>query len=136
MDYSQIIIGLLSGGAIVTIVQHFLDRRKEIQSKESELKEKRYKCILLLMYALINPEELKSINRIRPELSTKEDLEKEIKTELVNAWLFAGDKTVKELENFMKNPCEESFAKTILSMRKELWNRRTKLEPKEFKLNI
>lgn len=135
MDYSQIIIAVLSGGVIVAIIQFFLDKRKEIQSKESALKQKRYQCIVLLMYAYIKPEELSNISKIRPELTTKDCIKRELQTEWVNTWLYADDKTVKEFRNFLIKPNEENFAKTTLSMRKELWNRRTKLNPKEFFLD-
>ena len=94
----------MSGGVIVAVIQHFLEKNRERHLKESELKERRYKCILLLMYAYINSEELNSLNKIRPELKTKTDLERELQTEWVNSWLFAADKTVEGFKEFMKSP--------------------------------
>jgi hypothetical protein len=86
------------------------------------------------MYAYINSEELKSINKIRPELQTKSDLQKELQAEYVNAWLYAGDETIVKFQHFLENPNEETFASTVLLMRKELWNKKSKLEAKEFKI--
>lgn len=42
MDYSQIIIGILSGGVIVALLQHFLDKNKQRELEWREMKIKFY----------------------------------------------------------------------------------------------
>ncbi len=65
------VIGI--SGVLGAFFTYFWQKRKEIQLKEYELKEQRYLCTLLLMYAYINPEELKSLKRIRPEIQNIDD---------------------------------------------------------------
>jgi hypothetical protein len=136
VSYDEIIISILGlfgiGGIIATYFTYTWDKRKERESKENELKECRYKCTLLLMYALLNPTELEKIIIIRPDIKNIDDLKRELQTEWVNSWIFAGDATILSLKEFLDNPDEQSFAKTILSMRKELWNKESKLLASEF----
>lgn len=49
--------------------------------KENELKEKRYLCILLLMYAYVNPSELEKLKSRRTDTNTFEELRNELQTE-------------------------------------------------------
>lgn len=126
------VIGI--GGVLGAFFTYFWQKRKEIQLKENELKEKRYLCTLLLMYAYINPEELKSLKRIRPEIQNLEDLKRELQTEWVNSWIFAGDDTIKSFKKFLESPNENNFAETVLSMRKELWTKKSKLPLSAFSI--
>ncbi len=107
------VIGI--GGVLCAFFTYFWQKRKEIQLKENELKEQRYLCTLLLMYAYINPEELKSLKRIRPEIQNLDDLKRELQTEWVNSWIFAGDDTIKSFKKFLESPNENNFAETVLS---------------------
>ena len=122
------VLGVIgTGGIIAAFFTYFWEKKKTIQLKENELKERRYLCILLLMYAYVNPKELKALKRFRPEIQSQEDLKRELQTEWVNSWIFAGDKTIEAFKAFIENPTEKKFAETVLSMRKELWNKKTKL---------
>jgi len=127
------ILGVIgTGGIIATFFTYLWEKKKIIQLKENELKEKRYLCILLLMYSYVNPKELKDLKRFRPEIQNQEDLKRELQTEWVNSWIFAGDKTIEAFKNFLENPTENNFVETVLSMRKELWNKKTKLQLSTF----
>src|SRR3990172_748917 len=134
----ELILSILSvigiGSILGAFFTYFWQKRKEIQLKENELKEKRYLCTLLLMYTYINPEELKGLNRIRPEIQNLDDLKKELQTEWVNSWIFAGDDTIKSFKKFLESPNENNFAETVLSMRKELWNKKSKLPLSAFSI--
>jgi hypothetical protein len=127
----ELILSILSAigvsGIIAAFFTYFWQKRKEIQIKENELKEKRYLCILLLMYAFVNPQEFASLKRHRPELQTKDDLRRELQLEWVNSWIYAGDDTIQSFKKFIENSNEDTFAQTILSMRHELWNKKSKL---------
>lgn len=125
----EIIVSILSiigiGSVIGAFFTYFWQKKKEMQMKENQLKENRYLCILLLMYGYINKEEFKRVKSHRTEIQNREDLKKELQTEWVNSWIFAGDNTIKSFKNFLENPNETTFAKTVLSMRKELWNKKS-----------
>ena len=79
------------------------------------------------MYAYINPSELSNINQLRPDIRDMADLKRELQTERVGSWIFARDDTLQEFKEFLEEPNENKFAKIVLSMRKELWNKRLKL---------
>jgi hypothetical protein len=119
------VIGI--GGVLGASFTYFWQKRKEIQLKQNELKEKRYLCILLLMYAYVNPKEFKNIKRLRPEIQSRDDLKGELQTEWVNCWIYASDETIGSFKKFLEEPTEDNFAKTVLYMRQELWNKPTKL---------
>jgi len=132
----EVILGVLSvigiGGVLTASITYLWEKRKERQFKENELKEKRYLCTLLLMYAFINPNELDNLKRNRPEIKNLKGLERELQLEWVNSWIFASDETIKLFKDFLDSPNEKTFAKTILSMRKELWGKETRLPISEF----
>lgn len=122
------ILGVIgTGGVVGAFFTYVWQRRSEMQSKENELKERRYLASLLLMYAYINPKELKPLQRFRPEIQNTDDLKRELQTEWVNSWIFAGDATIWAFKKFLEEPNESNFATTVLSMRKELWNKKSKL---------
>jgi len=79
------------------------------------------------MYALVNPEELEKLKRHIPDINNLDDLKSELQVEWVNSWIFAGDNTIRSFKQFIENPNENTFAQTILSMRQELWNKKTNL---------
>lgn len=139
MSFEEILIPVLSvigvSGIVGAFFTYFWDKRKQRESKENELKERRYLCTLLLMYAIINPAELDSIQKNRPDIRNLNDLKRELQTEWVNFWIFAGDTTILSLKEFLDNPNEQTFAKTILSMRKELWNKESRLSASQFSIN-
>lgn len=122
------ILGILGVGGLIAAFFTFLwEKQKEIQLKENELKERRYLCILVLMYAYVNPKELKMLKQHRPEIQNLGDLKRELQTEWVNSWIFAGDRTIESFKKFLEEPNENNFAETVLSMRKELWNTKSNL---------
>ena len=134
----EIILSILSiigiGGIIGAFSTYFWQKRKEILLKENELKERRYLCILLLMYALLNPEELENLKRHRSDIRNLNDLKSELQAEWVNSWIFAGDNTIRMFKEFIENPNENNFAQAVLSMRKELWGKKSKLHPSIFSI--
>jgi len=86
------------------------------------------------MYAFLNPAELDPLKKNRPDIKNMGDLKRELQTEWVNSWIFAGDSTILSLKEFLDEPNEQTFVNTVLSMRKELWNKETKLSASEFSI--
>jgi len=109
-------------------------KRQQRDLRETELKEKRYLCILLLMYAHLNPKEFGKVMGLRPDIRTPTDLLQELKTEWVNSWIYADDCTIAAFKEFLESPGEKSFAEVILAMRKELWGKKTHLPLSTFSL--
>ncbi|MBI2938380.1 MAG: hypothetical protein HYY22_09245 [Thaumarchaeota archaeon] len=134
----ETVLSLLSlvgvGGIVAAFFTYFWQKRKDILLKENELKEKRYLCILLLMYAHIDPKAFESLKPYRPDIKSKDDLKRELNTEWVNSWIFASDDTIKSFKKFLNEPTENSFAETVLAMRKELWGKKSNLPRSTFSL--
>lgn len=124
------VLGLLGiGGAVSAYVTHYMQRKLAEHGKSQEFKETRYKCIILLMHAYQNPDkELKHLNERGYSLEGKDDLAELLRTELINAYLFASDDFLFSFEEFIKKPTQENLKKTALCMRKDLWGLKTKLK--------
>ena len=130
MPYEEFLIPIFSGiigGVLVAFCNYIWGKQKERATKENELKERRYLCTILLMYALLDPTELDQLQKNRPDIKNLDDLKRELKTEWVNSWIFADDQTILSFKEFLNQPTERTFLKTVLSMRKELWNKSSKL---------
>ena len=92
------------------------------QLQKQDFKDARYKCIIMLMYTLLDFEKRNiGLDKFGRNFSTPKDLADEIKAEWHNAILFASDEVLENLYSFIKNPSPASFKKTALSMRKDLW---------------
>src|SRR3990170_8477586 len=115
-------LGLLGiGGAIGTYLRIIWERRNSAQLQKQDFKDARYKCIIMLMYTLLDFEKRNiGLDKFGRNFSTPKDLADEIKAEWHNAILFASDEVLENLYSFIKNPSPASFKKTALSMRKDL----------------
>ena len=126
----QIIVSLLAvfgiGGIIGAYFQALFERQRRVKEEEHELKLRRYGCILILMLTQLNPETgMRHVHEIRPDLQSLNDVEEEIKTELLNSVLFANDGVIRSLAEFVRRPSYPSYIKVAVSMRKDLWGRKT-----------
>ena len=118
------------GGAVGAFLQHRLQTRRELGEREHELKQRRYLCILILMLATLKPEGgIVKVHRIRPDLPDLEAVEDELRTELMNAAVFASNDVLVRLAMFLKAPNHLAFADAVSAMRRDLWGRRHRLTP-------
>lgn len=131
VSYEEIAIAILGSGLIVTYLGYVLEKRKQIRFSEQEEKEKRYKSLVQKMRIVVEPEDMKYVKEHRPDLKNIEDWKKEIQQEWFNSLLFASDDVIRALKEFVLKPDDSTYAKTILAMRKDLWNKKTSLKPEE-----
>lgn len=137
VGYEEIvaILGIVGiGGIIATSLTYVLDKRKQIKFSEQEEKEKRYKSLVQKMRIIVEPEDMKYVKEHRPDLKNIDDWKKEIQQEWFNSLLFASDDVIKALKEFVLKPDGMTYAKTILAMRKDLWNKKTSLKAEEIDL--
>ncbi len=138
MNIEQIlaILGAIGiSGIIPAIVAYFISSRKKKTDAKQELKEKRYKSILLLCYAFINYE--KEHTRLiinRPNITSKEALYNELEAEWVNMSLYASDEVIKKMKELLKSKNQSSFNALIITMRKDLYGLKSKLNPDIFEM--
>ena len=139
MDASNLAVVLSAlgiGGLLGGIVTHWLTRRKEIEFKQREQKEKRYKSILLFMDAYLEPRNISYLNSIHPALKNDRDTKEWLKAEYRDMMLYAGKEVILTTKNFINKPNDENFSIAILAMRNDLRDKNNDLIPNEIKLKI
>lgn len=138
MTVEQILaaLGLIGiGGVIQAVVTYVIGLRKKKSDAKQELKEKRYKIILLLCYAFVNYErEHTKLVINRPNITSKEELLNELNAEWINMSLYASDNIISKMKNLLELQNKETYNSLIIEMRKDLYSVKTKLTSKTFKL--
>ncbi|MFZ0770095.1 MAG: hypothetical protein WCA49_01570 [Candidatus Sulfotelmatobacter sp.] len=115
-------------GLLVAFFQHRFEHQKEVRGLEHDLKERRYKTINLLMLTLLDPGDLLQIKEHRPDLRNIDDVMKELRTEMLNSFLFASDDVIRSLTEFIAQPAHNRYIKAAVSMRKDLWGTNTSID--------
>ena len=121
MDTTQLIISILGLLGISGIVASYLNKRKELEFKILENREKRYKSCLLFMDAYIKPENIKYLSSRHPDINSSSDVIEYLKAEYHEMILYASIGVVLSVKEFIENPDKERFLKVVLEMRKDLW---------------
>ena len=137
MVYEEIltIFGVVGiGGIIATSLTYVYEKRKQIKFSLQVMKEKRYKAIVLKMQIVVEPKNIKHVLTPKPDLKNIEDWKNEVRVEWFNLLLFASDDVIKALKEFILKPDNISYARTVLAMRKDLWNKKTSLKAEEINL--
>ena len=129
-------IALVGAGSILKGIFDFLAASKKAkQDAKQETKEVRYKAIILMCYALVNYEKEKMTFIInRPDINSIERLTNEIHVEFINMSLYASDKVIISMKDFINQQDVTSLNKVAISMRKDLYGIRTSLHTKHFNL--
>jgi len=131
------VLGLLGiGGIIGGYIQHILSQRRETELRIQSENRGHYESNLVFMRIILKPEMVKNFNvaRIDPLLSKTKNVS-EIKrlaenrlTEFYYASiLFSPDYVLTAMKEFIKNPNENTFMKSAITMRKDLWKKKTKV---------
>lgn len=126
-----ILLTALGGGFFGAYFQNRFQHKKDLQADIHELKRKRYGAILIQMLTVLDPKRgLLKVKEFRPDFENLEDVKDELKTEMLNAILFANDEVIKLMSEFTKNPTHENYIKSAAAMRKDLWGNTTKIDEK------
>lgn len=123
------IIGLLGLGGLISSYFTILWQRKNEEEKlKQEFKETRYKCIILLMKALLDFDKYKPfLIKHNYDISGKEDLIDLLKDEQLNSMLYASSNFIKAMKKFIINPNKDTLVLTAIEMRKNLWRLKGKI---------
>lgn len=127
------VVGLLGIGGLISSYFTLLWQRKNEDTKaRQEYKETRYKCIVLLMKALIEFDKYKDmLIKHGYVISNKEDLIDLLKDEQLSAVLYASKSFIKSLGGFINNSNKNSLVDAIIEMRKDLWRLKGVLAPED-----
>ncbi len=140
-NFLGIIISLFTalglGGILGAYFQSRFQHQKEIKTDIHEMKCQRYGAILIQMLTILDPAHgLLKAQKFRPDLKNVEDFKEEVKIEVLNGVLFASDEVIKAMVEFIRNPNYTSYIKTVVSMRKDLWGKRTKIDENTLEIFI
>lgn len=131
----SLITALGLGGLIGAFFQSRFEHRKHLNEQEHGLKHKRYLCILILMLTKLDPDSgMRHMREHRPDLKDLNDLDSEIRMELLNAVLFASDDVVSAMAQFIERPGYSSYVKTVAAMRRDLWHKKTAIDETALKV--
>jgi len=125
----SLIAALGVAGLVGAFFQSRFEQQKRLRQQEHELKRPRYLCIPILMLTKLDPAAgMRQVREHRPDLRDLDDVDAEIRTELLNAVLFASDDVIKAIAEFVRTPGYPSYIKSATAMRKDLWNKRTAVD--------
>jgi hypothetical protein len=127
------VIGLLGLGGLISSYFILLWQRKNEDTKaRQEYKETRYKCIVLLMKALIEFEKYKGmLIKHGYDIANKNDLIDLLKDEQLSAVLYASKGFIKSLGSFINNPNKNTLVDAVIEMRRDLWRLKGALTPED-----
>lgn len=135
MNYSQIIIGLAGGvfgGVVVAILQHLLDKRREIDLALNKILEDKYRSLLVFMACVLDIKKRRYFNLQEQTANrTSKDYMSQIQEYYYQGVLYSSDEVILSIKKFILKPNKENYLKTALEMRKDLWNKNTKLKIKD-----
>jgi hypothetical protein len=139
-DYFQIIFSALTllgvGGIVGGYITFLLDKKKELEFKQLEQKEKRYKSCLLYMDVYFEPKNIKYLSSRQPDIDNAQDVIEYLKAEYHEMLLYASKEVILSVKAFINNPTRESFLKTVLSMRQDLWVKKNDLELESIRIDF
>jgi hypothetical protein len=136
MDIQSVIsvVGLLGiGGVLGSYFANIYEKRKLIDLKGQDEKQKLYRSVVTRMQALIDPTSLEYFSNDpffleKHSSNNKETAQASLRNELVVfhniLHLYAPDEILRNIRLFLEKPCDEMFKKTALSMRNDLWRSR------------
>jgi len=124
-------LGLVGIGGIITSV---MTKKKELQFKVLENKERRYKSCLLYMDVYFKPGNIKYLSSRQSDIHSENDVIEYLKAEYHEMMLYASKEVVLSVKKFIESPNRNSFLETVLAMRKDLWLRKADLAISEISL--
>jgi hypothetical protein len=131
-DYFQIIFSALTllgvGGIVGGYITFLLDKKKELEFKQLEQKEKRYKSCLLYMDVYFEPKNIKYLSSRQSDIDNAQDVIEYLKAEYHEMLLYASKDVILSVKAFINDPTRENFLKTVLNMRQDLWVKKNDLE--------
>ncbi len=139
-DPIQIIFSALTllgiGGIVGAYVSSLLDKKKELEFKLLEQKERRYKSCLLYMDAFFEPKNIKYLSSRQPDIDNSHDVIEYLKMEYHEMMLYASKAVILSVKVFIEKPTRENFLRTILCMRQDLWVNKRDLNLREIKIEF
>jgi hypothetical protein len=131
------VIGLIGiGGLLKSAFDYlFIEKRKRKDQSRHELKDLRYKEMIILCYSVLDYD----LNREklllkRADIKSREELISEIKLEWINMSLYASDKVIMATKKFIQFNNQDNLSDMVFTMRESLFDIKTSLTSQNLKL--
>lgn len=86
------------------------------------------------MDAYFEPGNIKYLSSRQPDINSAKDIIEYLKAEYHEMMLYASPEVVLSVKSFIETPSYKNFLKTILAMRKDLWQKKSDLKIDQIKL--
>ncbi len=127
----EIIQIITASGLIVAIYNNYSQIKLQNKLKVTEIKENRFRSILIFMDIMLHPELILHTSEVdNPLLKTIdvndnnqliEYYKNKIKANKANLYLYADDKLIQALDEFIENPSESNYITVAEQMKQDLW---------------
>lgn len=134
MSTVEIILGLLGLVGMGSIIANAQTKRKELEFKALENKERRYKSCLLYMDVYFRPANIKYLSSRQSDIDSASDVIEYLKAEYHEMILYASKPVILAVKAFIEHPTREAFLVAVLAMRRDLWSKQTELTPHDIAL--
>lgn len=124
------------GGIIGGYITFLLDKKKELEFRQLENKEKRYKSCLLYMDVFFEPKNIKYLSSRHSDINNSQDVIEYLKAEYHEMLLYASKEVLLSVKKFIDTPTRENFLKTVLNMRQDLWIKRNDLDLESIRIDF
>jgi len=134
MTFNSIFSAIGIGSLIAVMLKAIFDNINKVSEKNFDLKETRYKALIILMWTYINPKrEFDHLKLYRTDIKNIDYLRRELILELYEMLLYAGDNAIKIFKIFIEEPTYQNYTKVIVEMRKDLYGKDTKIKFEDIK---
>jgi hypothetical protein len=124
------------GGIVGGYITFMLDKKKELEFKQLEQKEKRYKSCLLYMDVFFEPKNIKYLSSRQSDIENPQDVIEYLKAEYHEMLIYASKKVILAVKKFIDNPTRENFLTTVLMMRQDLWIKKKDLNIEDIRIDF
>jgi hypothetical protein len=127
----QILQIFVGSGLIVAIYNNYSQIKLQNKLKLTEITENKFRSILIFMDIMLNPDQIVHTSEINnPMLKTLdindsnalvEFYRNRIKVNKANLYLYADDKLIQAVNNFLESPSENNYITVAKRMNRNLW---------------
>lgn len=124
------------GGILGGYISFWLNKSKELEFKKREQKEHRYKSCILYMDVYFEPKNIKYLSSRQMDIKTAQDVIAYLKAEYHEMLIYASKEVILSVKKFIVHPTKENYLNTIISMRRDLWIKKSDLSLKEINIDF
>ncbi len=128
LQVMQIIVG---SGLILAVYNNYSQIKLQNKLKLTEITENKFRSILIFMYIMLNPEKIVLTSEIGSPLLKSIDINNNnevvalykevIEANKANLYLYADEKLIDSVNNFLTSPSEENYVTVAKMMNRRLW---------------